>query len=131
MRALAGALLERAFVRPSFEAAVLAREASSPTGLPLAGRKVALPHADPEHVLAPAVALCTLEHPVRFREMGAPERELEVELVALLALPDHESAQRELVALLSRFQDPVFVDRLCASPDADHLFSLVQGGVSS
>ena len=130
MRALARALLDQTIVRPSFEAALLAREASSPTGLPLEGRKVALPHADPEHVLAPAVALCTLAQPVLFREMGAPERELQVELVALLALPDHESAQRELVALLSRFQDPAFVDRLCASPDADHLFSLVQGGVS-
>lgn len=127
MRVLARALIDQAFAEPSFEAALLEREARSPTGLPLEGRKVALPHADPEHVRAPAVALCTLAHPVLFREMGAPERELPVELVAVLALPDHESVQRELVALLGRFQDPAFVERLCAAADADDLLSLLLG----
>jgi PTS system galactitol-specific IIA component len=125
MRTLSRALLARGLVRPTFEAAVLAREAESPTGLPLSGRKVALPHADPEHVIAPAVALCTLGRPLPFREMGNPESELQVELVAMLALPDHESAQTELVRLIESFQETDHLDRLCTAPDADSLYALL------
>jgi len=124
---LSRALTEAGCARESLEAAVLAREAASPTGLPLAGRKVAIPHADPEHVLEPAIAVASLARPVRFREMGNPEAELEVELVALLALPDAASAQEELVRLIERFQDPGFVDRLCAAPDAGALHALLAG----
>ena len=128
IRAAAGALLEAGLVRPTFAGAVLAREVSSPTGLPLPGRKVAIPHADPEHVITPAVAVAGLAEPVTFREMGDPDSALSVDLVALLALTDKESAQQELVRLIERFQDAALVDRLVATPDAGALFALLAGG---
>lgn len=124
---MAGRLHTLGLVRASFEAALLEREASSPTALPLPGRKVAIPHADPEHVIAPAIACCTLAAPVRFREMGNPTQELAVEVVALLALPDHESAQRELVRFLERCQDESFLDALSACADEEALCELLQG----
>jgi PTS system galactitol-specific IIA component len=125
---LAGALTASGCARPSLEAAVLSREAESPTGLPLVGRKAAIPHSDPVHVLAPAIAVAALARPVRFREMGNPEAELEVELVALLALPSAELAQQELVGLIERLQDPCFVDRLCAAESAAALHALLVAG---
>ena len=125
MALLARALADQGFVRSTFEAAVLSREASSPTGLPMAGRKVAIPHADPEHVIAPAVALCALRRPVVFQEMGNPQNELPVELVAMLALPDEQSAQQELVHLIELFQDTAFVDRLCTAADGDAIYALL------
>jgi len=128
IRAAAGALEQAGLVRPTFAGAVLAREMSSPTGLPLPGRKVAIPHADPEHVVTPAVAVATLVAPVSFREMGNPDSALSVDLVALLALTDKQSAQQELVRLIERFQDAALVDRLVAAPDAGALFALLQEG---
>jgi PTS system galactitol-specific IIA component len=122
---LASALQREGLVRATFEEAVREREASSPTGLPLAGRKVAIPHADPEHVITPAVAVCTLCRPVCFREMGNPESELSVDVVLMLALPDHESAQRELVRLVESCQQPEFVDRLHGAPDPQTLYDLL------
>jgi len=129
---LARALADQGFVRSTFEDAVVSREASSPTGLPMAGRKVAIPHADPEHVIAPAVALCALCRPVGFKEMGNPQCELPVELVAMLALPDEQSAQHELVRLIELFQDAAFVDRLCTAADGDAIYALLcaEGEVS-
>lgn len=124
---LARALAAAGCARTSLEGAVLAREAVSPTGLPLAGRKAAIPHADPEHVLEAAIAVASLARPVRFREMGNPEAELEVELVALLALPDAGRAQEELVRLIERLQDPAFVDRLCVASDDAALHALLAG----
>ena len=124
---LARTMAEQGLVRSTFEDAVLRREAASPTGLPMAGRKVAIPHADPEHVIAPAVALCTLRRPVLFSEMGNPQKELPVELVAMLALPDEQSCQQELVHLIELFQDAAFVERLCLAPDGESLFALLCG----
>ena len=125
LQRLARALAQQGFARPSLEAAVQQREAASPTGLPLAGRKVAIPHADPEHVLAPAVAVCSLARPVCFHELGNPAGTLDVELVAMLALPDAQAAQDQLVRLMERFQDPASVDQLCLAADADALFALL------
>lgn len=112
-------------VKPSFQRALLDREAASPTGLPLAGRKVAIPHTDPEHVNTPAIAVCTLSSPVSFGEMGNPEQLLPVEIIAMLAFPDHESSQQSLFRLIERFQQEAFVEQLCAAPDAQALFDLV------
>lgn len=121
LRTMARQLVALGLVRESFEEALLAREASSPTGIPLPGRKVAIPHADPEHVKVPAVACAVLATPLGFGEMGNPDQELAVEVVALLALADHQSAQRELVRFLERCQDSGFLERLCACPDAESL----------
>jgi PTS system galactitol-specific IIA component len=125
---LAGALLEQGLVHPTFAYAVRRREATSPTGLPLLRRKVAVPHADPEHVVAPGVAVATLSRPVLFGEMGNPDSKLEVEIVLMLALRDRDSVQRELVRLVETFQDPDFVDRIHAAPDPQRLFELISSG---
>lgn len=122
---IARALVKKGLVRPSFEAALLDRERSSPTGLPLPGKKVAIPHADPEHVIADAIPLCTLAKPVTFCEMGNPGSELQVEIVAVLALTKAELVQQELVRLVERFQDSSFIDRLYAAADADAMLALV------
>jgi len=125
---LGAALEELGLVHASFTAAVLEREVSSPTGLPLAGRKVAVPHADPEHVITPAVAVCTLARPVQFGEMGNPQSQLDVEVIMLLALRDRETVQQQLVHLVETFQQPDFVDRLCAAPSPAALFRLMCSG---
>lgn len=124
---LSDALLRQGLVHPSFADAVRQRETTAPTGLPLPRRKVAVPHADPEHVVAPAVAVATLARPVPFCEMGNPDSQLDVDVVLMLALRDRESVQRELVRLVETFQDPDFVDRVHAAPDPGRLFALIAG----
>jgi PTS system galactitol-specific IIA component len=125
---LAGALHKQGLVRDSFARAVRKREATSPTGLPLARRKVAVPHADPEHVIAPGVAVATLARPVAFGEMGNPESYLDVDVVLMLALRDRDSVQKELVRLVETFQNPDFVDRIHAAADPQQLFKLIASG---
>ena len=102
---LAQRLLAAGHVRPSFERAVIAREKRSPTGLPFPGQGVAMPHAEPEHVLHPAIAVASLAKPVSFRQMGAPGTKLEVSLVVMPALTDKEQAAGELSRLVGLLQD--------------------------
>jgi galactitol PTS system EIIA component len=103
--ALAQRLLAAGHVRPSFEKAVLAREKRSPTGLPFPGEAVSMPHAEPEHVLSPAIAIASLAKPVSFRQMGAPAVKLEVSLVVMPALTAKEQAGGELSRLVGFLQD--------------------------
>jgi PTS system galactitol-specific IIA component len=107
VRALAQRLLAAGRVRPSFEMAAVAREKRSPTGLPFPGQAVAMPHAEPEHVVAPAMAVASLAKPVSFRQMGAPGVTLDVSLVVMqdetlrLALVQAQTSQAlyEILAL--------------------------------
>jgi PTS system galactitol-specific IIA component len=104
VRALAKRLFEAGKVKASFEAAAVAREKRSPTGLPFPGCAVALPHAEPEHVIEPALAVATLAAPVRFRQMGAPAVQLEVAIVVMPALSAKEQAAAGLAPILEVLQ---------------------------
>jgi PTS system galactitol-specific IIA component len=106
VRHLARELAKAGHVKPSFEAAAVARERRSPTGLPFSGPggAVALPHAEPEHVVSPAVAIATLARPVKFREMGSPATQLDVALVVMPALTAKEQAAAGLARLIERLQ---------------------------
>ncbi len=112
IRALAARLREHGHVHPSFEAAAVAREKRSPTGLPFEPRAVALPHAEPEHVITPAVAIATLATPVRFREMGSPATQLEVSLVVMPAFSAKEQAGAGLTQIIELLQDAALREEL-------------------
>lgn len=116
LRALAARLRERGQVTDSFEAAVLAREAAHPTGLPTTIPS-AIPHTDPEHVRVPGLAVATLAAPVPFREMGAADRRVAAELVVMLVLGDAHGQLAALQLLMARLQDEAAVREVLAAPD--------------
>jgi PTS system galactitol-specific IIA component len=120
VRALAQALFAAGHVKASFEAAALQRERRSPTGLPFAGSAVALPHAEPEHVVSPAIAIASLARPVKFRQMGSPATQLDVALVVMPALRAKEQAAAGLSRLIELLQDEALRAELslAASPDS-------------
>lgn len=64
-----------------------------------------MPHAEPEHVLAPALAIATLAAPVSFRQMGSPGVRVAVSLVVMPALTSKEQAAGELARLVGLLQD--------------------------
>jgi PTS system galactitol-specific IIA component len=117
VRALAKELHRAGYVKASFEAAAVLRERRSPTGLPFEGGAVALPHAEPEHVLKPALAIATLVHPVRFREMGSPANALDVGLVVMPALTAKEQAAAGLAQIIELLQDAALRGTLRAATD--------------
>jgi PTS system galactitol-specific IIA component len=121
VKALAAKLLEKGHVKASFEKAALAREKRSPTGLPFPGVAVALPHAEPEHVESPAIAIATLATPVWFRQMGSPGTKLSVSLVVMPAFTAKEQASALLSTLIEKLQDDALRARLVEAPDAQAL----------
>ncbi|MET0592804.1 MAG: PTS sugar transporter subunit IIA [Polyangiaceae bacterium] len=127
VKALAARLLEAGHVRPSFEQAALVRERRSPTGLPFPGCGVALPHADPEHVVTPAIAVATLAKPVPFRQMGAPATKLDVALVVMPALTAKEQAAGDLSRIIELLQDEALRRVLLQAKASDEMMAALSG----
>ncbi|HZU83956.1 MAG TPA: PTS sugar transporter subunit IIA [Polyangiaceae bacterium] len=125
VRALARALRRAGKVTAGFEAAAVARERRSPTGLPFAGGAIAIPHAEPEHVEAPATAIAKLARPVKFREMGNPASRLDVALVIMPALTAREQAAAGLARLIDVLQDEASRRELRAAVDATALLDVL------
>lgn len=105
VRALAARLFAEGHVLVSFEAAAIARERRLPTGLPFPSGAIALPHAEPEYVISPAIAIASLAAPVRFRQMGSPAVQLDVALVVMPAFSAKEQAGAGLARLLEILRD--------------------------
>jgi len=100
-------------VKASFVPAVLAREATMPTGLPLGGEaNVAVPHTDPEHVIGAALALATLARPVSFANMEDPAERLAVRVVFLMALDDKSKQIDMLQKIAETIQRPAAIAAL-------------------
>lgn len=124
IRRLAALLEAEGLVRPSFTEAVLERERTNPTGLPLAGElHVAIPHADVAHVIAPALAVATLERPVSFRNMVNPEEMVPVSVVILMALNEPHGQVEMLRRLAALFQDAERVRRIYEARSPEELIA--------
>jgi galactitol PTS system EIIA component len=91
-------------VKDSWLAAVLAREASSPTGLPTAV-PVAIPHTDAEHCNADGIGFFRLSNPVIFGEMGSLDRKVEVQLIIPLLITNSKAQLPLLMSVINLVQD--------------------------
>jgi PTS system galactitol-specific IIA component len=110
---IGGKLLDAGYVRETFTDAVLERERTIPTGLPLGGRhNAAIPHTDVEHVIRPGIGMATLLRPVGFKNMVSPEETVEVRLVFVLALEQPKSQIEMLQEVAQVLQKPDVVNAL-------------------
>ncbi len=115
------------FVRPTFADALWEREKKHPTGLPLAGNiHVAIPHADIEHVIAPALAVATLKRPVEFHNMVSPNEIVPASIVIVMALNEAHAQVEMLQHLALLFQDPERVKRLYAAQSVEDVLDVLQ-----
>ncbi len=122
---LGGRLAELGHVTQDYVAAVLAREESMPTGLPLGTINVAVPHTDPIHVRQPAVAVATLRHPVVFQNMEDPDESLPVSIVFLLALKDKDKQIDMLQAIAGLIQSGSLLERLSTAESKEEALALL------
>ena len=115
---VAALLYEQGYVHDSFLAAVLEREKVFATGLPTPEVHVAIPHADPEHVIKPGIAIAVLKNPVLFGEMGQLESKIAIQIVCVLALHQADNMVLLLQNLVALFQSPGLLQKILSSnPD--------------
>lgn len=113
IKLLSQQLLDANYILDSYETAVLEREATMPTGLPLEGdTNVAIPHTDVEHVAKPGIALATVTAPVLFQSMAEPEVSLPVRIIILMALSEAKGQVETLMAIAELIQNQSVIDNL-------------------
>jgi PTS system galactitol-specific IIA component len=105
IRLLAGKLETLGYVKNSYADALVKREATMPTGLPLGyALNVAIPHTDPEHVFKPGIALAVLQKPVDFANMEDPDEAVPVGFVFLLAINEKDKQIDMLQEIMDTIQ---------------------------
>lgn len=128
---LADSLVAAQDVTAEFAADVWKREETFPTGLPTQPLAVAIPHADPDHVLRSAVAVGVLESPVQFAQMGTDgSTVLEVNILFLLAIKEKEKQVEMIQQLVRLIQSANLLIRLSAAGDPAEALSMIREALS-
>ena len=115
---IADLLVKKGIAKPTFPAALLAREAEYPTGLALGELNLAIPHANPEHINDITVTIAVPEQAVVFKDMGDPDSDVTVALIVCLTLQKADDNIKMLPALMSFFaqEDNLRAILACTSP---------------
>lgn len=122
---LADKLLEAGMVRETYKQAVLDREETYPTGLPLDGCNIAMPHTFAEHVISPVIAVARLKTPVDFLEMGTKDVHLPVSLVLMMAISNPQEQVGLLRRILRLFTDGEVLEQVMHSEDVEGMYSVL------
>ena len=131
IRKLGGLLLTNGFVKETYTQAVFDRELVYPTGLKARVTGVAVPHTDTIHVNKPAVAIATLKDPVIFNGMGAPETEVSVDIVLMLAIHDPKQVVNVLRKVIFVIEDDEALKNLQAANTKKEIKEIMQAHIQA
>ncbi len=118
LRHIGERMVSEGVCRTSYPAALLAREASYPTGIALDGHAVAIPHCEAEHALEPAIYLIRPQQPVAFQQAD-DDGSIQAELIIALVVTQPEQQLTLLRALFGQLQQPECLASLLNAPAAE------------
>jgi PTS system galactitol-specific IIA component len=126
IRILGNQMVENGFIEEAYIDAVIERETQYPTGLPTEGVKVAIPHANANHVIKSTIGVMTLIKPVTFRSMGDATEKLDVEVIFLLANADQMDQPESLQRLMQCFSEEEALIKMKESTTTDEILMVLQ-----
>jgi len=116
----------RGFVETTYGKDVFEREKSFPTGLPTQPFAVAIPHADPDHVIISSIAIGVLQDPIIFQQMGSGGTiELSVPLVFMLALKDFKQQTAVIRDLITMIQNKDLLQSILEAQSAEEIHAVL------
>lgn len=119
LEGMARFLFKKGYVKDTFIKAVIEREKVFPTGLQTKDINVALPHADAEHVIKPAIIISILKKPIIFNVMGESDKEILVKIIFMLALNKPHDQLLMLQQLMNLFQKEGSLETIIKAEDFD------------
>jgi galactitol PTS system EIIA component len=125
LKILVDKLKAKGYVKDCYYENVVKREETFPTGLPTV-IPVALCHTEAKYVNQSAMAVGTLTHPVKFHEMGTPERDIEAEIVFLLALKDPKDQISYLKKMVTVFKSKEMLETIRDAVDPKALVTFLK-----
>ncbi|MGY3750417.1 PTS sugar transporter subunit IIA [Vagococcus acidifermentans] len=123
---IANVLEKNGKVTSGYKQSLIEREKKFPTGLETETIGIAIPHTDSHYVKESAIAVCVLEHPVPFIQMGTEDEEVKVELIFMLALKNAEDQLEMLQTLVELIQDDQIILALKNAGSADDVLASIE-----
>jgi PTS system galactitol-specific IIA component len=124
-------LLSKGYVKDSFPAAILERERLYPSGLPMEGHKIAIPHTDAEHVNESVILFARLAKALEFSSMGDPDEKLQVQLISMFALKEKKKIGFLLDVLINAYSDDAVLDAVLNAASAGEIFDILHKAVGA
>ena len=124
-------LLQKGYVKESFPEAILEREKHYPSGLPMEGHKIAIPHTDADHVKKSVILFARLAQPLEFSSMGDPDEKLEVRLISMFALAEKKEIGKMLEVLISAYSDNDVLEAILKAPSAKEIYQILSQTVGT
>ncbi|MFT9184434.1 MAG: PTS sugar transporter subunit IIA [Lacticaseibacillus paracasei] len=109
------------YAKDTYEAALNKREDEFPTGVVFPEISVMLPHADPENVNEPFMAIVKNAQPVRVLQMGYNEPE-DATAMFFLGITDASQQVGLLQVFMDLLQDKAFVAKFKATTDPEAMY---------
>jgi galactitol PTS system EIIA component len=123
-------LLEKGYVLPSFERAILERERLHPSGLPMEGHKIAIPHTNAEHVVNSALLFARLKRPVVFKCMGDPGISFELRLISMFALKEAKKIGDLLESLINVYRNNAALETILNAESEEEVYEILKTNIS-
>ncbi|MDD3185088.1 MAG: PTS sugar transporter subunit IIA [Anaerostipes sp.] len=100
------------YVKSTFKNAIMEREAEFPTALAIEPFPVAIPHADPQHIIKPFIAATRLKQSVKWCEMAANDQQHDVKFIFMLGFKRSDEHVELLQVLVQNFQRKELMETL-------------------
>ena len=124
-------LLAKGYVKESFPEAILEREIHYPSGLPMEGHKIAIPHTDAEHVNKSVILFARLPQPLEFSSMGDPDEKIDVSLISMFALAEKKEIGKMLEVLITAYSKNEVLEAVLNAPSAKEIFDILYKSVGA
>ncbi len=119
-------LHQKGLVKESFIEAIQEREKNYPSGLPMEGHKIAIPHTDAEHVVQSVLLFARLRQPLEFSVMGDPAQKIPVRLISMFALKEKKLIGDLLETLITSYQEDATLDALIKARDGAEMYRILR-----
>ena len=124
-------LLSMGYVKESFPEAILDREKHYPSGLPMEGHKIAIPHTDAEHVNQSVILFARLAHPLEFSSMGDPDEKIQLSLISMFALAEKKEIGKMLEVLITAYSNNDVLEAILNAPSSKEIFNILYQSVGA
>jgi PTS system galactitol-specific IIA component len=124
-------LLSKGYVKDSFIPAILERERNYPSGVPMEGHKIAIPHTDAEHVNESTILFARLAKPVEFSCMGEPNEKIQVQLISMFALKEKKKIGYILEVLITTYQESETLEAILQAKSQQEIYDILRKAVGA
>lgn len=118
--------IAKGWAKDGFAEAILTRESKYATGLHASACDIAIPHADAEWTIEPAMVAAILDTPVAFEPMGGMGDQVQARFVFMLVIPDAAAHIDFLQAIAGYIEDDALLGKLCESKDITELIDYLK-----